>query len=164
MVQLANLDTCKPIKAISRSRGGVVRTREIQLGKKLYRIKKFRDGTTTLQWRFLRGLKANNKSEAVDPSTSKPDAIFNDQPPQVNPKTDEKTKFYYHGIGKLEFLLLNYRRGLRSMLKFLEKQVKLKTYKNIEVREIEFGKPHFRVENFGEATTIERILKVKNDV
>lgn len=82
---------------------------------------------------------------------------------QVNPETDEKTKFYFHGIGKLEFLLLNYRRGIRSMLKFLEKQAKLKTYENIEVREIEFGKQHLRVENFGGATTIERILKVKND-
>jgi hypothetical protein len=82
----------------------------------------------------------------------------------VNPETDEKTKFYYHRIGKLEFLLFNYRRGLQSMLKLLEKQAKLKTYKNIEVREIEFGKQHFRVENFGGATTIERILKVKNDV
>jgi len=82
----------------------------------------------------------------------------------VNPETDEKTKFYCHEIGKLEFLLMNYRRGLWSMLNFLEKQAKLKTYKNIEVHETEYGKLQLRVENFGGATTIERILKVKNDV
>lgn len=113
-------------------------------------------------------MKANNESEAVDPSTSKADALFNDQPvvepPQAKPETDEKTKMYYHAIGKLEFLLMNYHRGLRSMLRFLNEQEKLKTYKNIEVRDIEFGELQFRVENFGGATTIERILKVRNDV
>ena len=83
---------------------------------------------------------------------------------QAKPETDEKTKMYYHAIGKLEFLLMNYHRGLRSMLRFLNEQEKLKTYKNIEVRDIEFGELQFRVENFGGATTIERILKVRNDV
>ncbi|XP_039686266.1 uncharacterized protein [Medicago truncatula] len=123
-----------------------------------------RDGSFTINRSFL-GLKANNKSEAVDPSTSKPDALFNEQPPQeVKPETDEKTKVYYHAIGKLEFLLMNYQLGLRSMLQFLNKQEKLKTYKNIEVHETEFEELKFRVENFGGATTIERILKVRNDV
>jgi len=50
------------------------------------------------------------------------------------------------------------------MLQFLNKQEKLKTYKNIDVHETEYGKLRLRVENFGGATTIERILKVKNDV
>jgi hypothetical protein len=82
----------------------------------------------------------------------------------VKPETDVKTKMYYHAIGKLEFLLMNYHRGFRTMLQFLNKQEKLKTYKNIEVHETEYGKLQLRVENFGGATTIERILKVKNDV
>ncbi|XP_039686265.1 uncharacterized protein [Medicago truncatula] len=120
MVQLAILDTCKPIKAIGRSKG------------------------------------------AVNPFTGKPVALFNEQPPQeVKPETDEKTKVYYHANGKLEFLLMNHQLGLRSMLQFLNKQEKLKTYKNIEVHETEFEELQFRVENFGGATTIERILKVR---
>lgn len=62
MVQLANLDTCKPIKAVSKSRGAVVSTREIQNGKKLILVKKMRDGSFTINRSFL-GLKANDKSE-----------------------------------------------------------------------------------------------------
>lgn len=79
----------------------------------------------------------------------------------MKPETDEKTKVYYHANGKLEFLLMNHQLGLRSMLQFLNKQEKLKTYKNIEVHETEFEELQFRVENFGGATTIERILKVR---
>jgi hypothetical protein len=82
----------------------------------------------------------------------------------VNPETYEDNKEYYTEFGKQRFLGNCGGQGLESLIKFLDLQANLKTWKNIEIHETEFGKLQFRVENFGGATTIERILKVKNDV
>jgi len=82
----------------------------------------------------------------------------------VNQKTYEENKEYYTEFGNVRFLGNYGGHGFESLIKFLDQQADLKTWKTIEIHETEFGKLQFRVENFGGATTIERILKVKNDI